>query len=93
MSQLITLELDDKAYEALQRKAKNMGLSVAELVITSLHQQYDLSNSSQVNTENSPQESRQRLLRFAGAVSLGYATGIDNENIEADLAKAYGNEF
>jgi len=26
-------------------------------------------------------------------ISLGYATGTDNESIDADLAKAYANEL
>jgi hypothetical protein len=39
------------------------------------------------------EEANQQLLRFAGAISLGYATGIENESIDTDLAKAYANEF
>ena len=32
----------------------------------------------------------ERLRKFAGAVQIG--TGADNESIDADLARAYGNE-
>ena len=28
-----------------------------------------------------------------GRVSLGYPTGVDNEGIDADLAREYGNEI
>jgi hypothetical protein len=35
----------------------------------------------------------QQLLRYAGAIRLGNATGAGNEEIDADLAKAYANDF
>lgn len=41
-------------------------------------------------------ETHQARLRFrshAGAICLGYPTGADNKSIDADLAKAYGNEL
>jgi hypothetical protein len=38
-------------------------------------------------------EALQRLLRYAGAIRLGNASGADNEGIDADLAKAYANDF
>ncbi|MEH2423181.1 MAG: PIN domain-containing protein [Nostoc sp.] len=43
--------------------------------------------------EVQPEEAHQRLLSYAGVISLGYSTGIDNESIDADLAKAYANDF
>jgi hypothetical protein len=39
------------------------------------------------------EEARQRFRNHAGAISLGYATGIDNESIDADLARAYASEY
>jgi len=30
-------------------------------------------------------------MRHAGAVNLGHPTGVDNESIDADLARAYSN--
>ena len=32
---------------------------------------------------------RERFERHFGAVDLGHATGVDNEQIDADLIKAY----
>ncbi|MBH8564727.1 hypothetical protein I8748_21505 [Nostoc sp. CENA67] len=43
--------------------------------------------------EAKPEQTLQQLLNYAGAISLGYPTGIDNESIDADLAKAYANDF
>lgn len=89
MSQLLTLELSDEVYKALQQQASVVGVSVAELVATSLDTQYSLS----VGHKSDGEEVRQRLLRYAGVISMGYATGTDNESIDADLAKAYDNDL
>ena len=89
MSKVLTLELNDDVYKVLQQQATAVGVSVAELVATSLNRQYSLLVSPQSDSE----EVRQRLLGYAGVISLGYATGIDNEGIDADLAKAYDNNL
>ena len=89
MSKVLTLELNDDVYKVLQQQATAVGVSVAELVATSLNRQYSLLVSPQSDVE----EARQRLLGYAGVISLGYATGIDNEGIDADLAKAYDNNL
>lgn len=89
MSKVLTLELNDDVYKVLQQQASAVGISVAELVAASLNRQYSLSVSPQSDAE----EARQRLLGFAGVISLGYATGADNESIDADLAQAYDNEL
>ena len=87
MSQLLTLELSDEIYAELERQANAAGLSIAEWVVESLKQQ----PNSQTNLERD--KARQNLFRYAGSISLGNATGIDNETIDADLAKAYTDDF
>jgi len=42
-------------------------------------------------TEEGSRAAWERLLRHAGAENLGYATGADNESIDADLAREYGS--
>ena len=37
------------------------------------------------------QAARERFERHFGAVNLGYASGTDNEAIDADLARAYSD--
>lgn len=93
MSQLLTLELSDDVYAALQQQADAVGLSVAELIVTSLDEQHGLLTGTKLQPKVQPEEAHQRLLSYAGAISLSYATGIDNESIDADLAKAYANDF
>lgn len=91
MSQQLTLELSDEVFTDLQQKANAVGLSVTEWIVATLSD-----NSDDVNSDFSltlhPAEARQRFRRHAGAISLGAATGVDNECIDADLAKAYTNE-
>lgn len=40
-------------------------------------------------SEAAKQRARERFERCFGVLNLGYATGIDNEQIDADLAQAY----
>ncbi|BBC23795.1 hypothetical protein [Pseudanabaena sp. ABRG5-3] len=92
MSQQLILEISDDIYLSLQHQANVAKLSVSELLIAQINKKYGaLSNSNLTSAVE--QEARQRLLNYAGVINLGYATGIDNESIDADLAKAYANEF
>ncbi len=93
MSQQLTLEISNEIYATLQQQANAVGLSVSEWLIASLNERYGSLTSSDMDSEVQQKEARQRLLRYAGAISLGDATGIENEDIDADLAKAYANEF
>ena len=40
-------------------------------------------------SEAAKQQARERFERHFGVLDLGYATGADNEQIDADLAQAY----
>lgn len=91
MSQLLTIELNDEIYADLERQAGAAGLSVAEWIVQSLNGQR--SSSKSIQTELQREEARQRLLRYAGSISLGHATGIDNDSIDADLLRAYIDDF
>lgn len=92
MSQQLTLELSDEVYAALQQKANAVGLSITEWSVAALSQQ-----STSVNEVPSSKEqqeaARLRFRNHAGAIRLGCATGADNESIDADLARAYADEY
>ncbi|PZU93190.1 MAG: hypothetical protein DCE90_16790 [Pseudanabaena sp.] len=92
MSQKLILEISDETYQNLQHQANAVSLSVSELLTTQINDRYGI--LSKPNLSNMvEQEARQRLLSYAGVINLGYATGVDNESIDADLAKAYANDF
>lgn len=42
-----------------------------------------------VDDETAADAARKRFRNYAGALSLGEATGVDNDEIDRDLAKAY----
>lgn len=92
MSQQLTLELSDEVYADLQQKADALGLSMTEWVITLLSRQKNSTEGISLSAAPAEQ-ARQQFMSFAGAVNLGHATGIDNEGIDADLAKAYSNDY
>ena len=93
MSQTLTLELSDEAYTAIRGHAETAGTSPAHWIASTLEQQYSSSHAWQMTraqrTEAEKQVARERFERHFGEVDLGYATGVDNEQIDADLAKEY----
>jgi hypothetical protein len=92
MSQQLTLEISDEVYADLQRKASAVGISITEWIVTVLSRQGAAANRVMLSLEQQEQ-ARQKFKSHAGAISLGYATGTDNEAIDADLAKAYADEY
>lgn len=92
MSQHLTLELSDEVYANLQQQANAMGLSVDNWVMALLSRH----GNGVTATEPSAlqlEEARQRFRRHAGAIQLDQPTGVDNESIDADLVRAYANEY
>jgi hypothetical protein len=92
MSQQLTLELSDEMYADLQQKANAVGVSITEWVVVVLNNQSN-GVSKTLHSAEQQEEARQRFRSHAGAISLGYAIGIDNESIDADLARAYADEY
>jgi hypothetical protein len=92
MTRHLTLELSDEIYANLEQKASSVGLPVTEWVVAVLSNQSDGVNEV-LRSVAQQEEACQRFRNHAGAVSLGYATGLDNESIDADLARAYADEY
>ncbi len=90
VSRILTLELRDEVFDTLERQAEVVGTSVAALVARSLERRYGPTPRAE-RTEAEKQAARERFRRHAGAVNLGYATGADNESIDADLAREYAD--
>lgn len=92
MSQRLTLELSDEVYAELQQSANTVGMSIAEWVVSVLSHQGNNTNKV-LHSVAKQEEARQRFRSHAGAISLGCATGAENESIDVDLARAYENEY
>jgi predicted transcriptional regulator len=95
MSYSLTIELSDTVYAALQRHAQSAAQSPAEVAAAALEQCFGspekMPSPGSPNSEADKQAARQRFERHFGAVNLGHATGTDNEEIDADLARAYAD--
>jgi hypothetical protein len=95
MSHPLTVELSDAAYAALEFHARQTAQSPAELAAAALEQQFATADgrgpAGRTPTDAEQQAARERFERHFGAVNLGHPTGADNESIDADLARAYGD--
>lgn len=91
MSQTLRIKLSDRLYAAIRRKAETDGTSPARWVTRVLEHRLGAS-AVEGSPETTEEAARKRFERHFGAVDLGHATGADNEQIDADLAKAYANK-
>ena len=95
MSQTLTLELSDEVYAVIRRQAEAAGTSPAHWIANSLEQQYGHLRTWQSaraqRTEAEKRAARERFERHFGEIDLGKATGVDNEQIDADLAREYAD--
>lgn len=85
----VAFEVPDEVYEACQQMAARHGKRVEECVLEFLAR-----NGTKPRPKLTDEETRaawDRLMRHIGAQNLGYATGADNESIDADLAREYGS--
>lgn len=91
MQRSITIRLGDETYAALRRRARTEGVSPEHMVASVIEHHLESEAASQASGVEAVQQPRRgRLERYFGAVDLGRATGVENEQIDADLAKAYG---
>ena len=83
MSTVMTLEVPDHVYEPLMKAAHRAGQSLEEWILARLRVYASQTGLS----EQESATAMARLLEHAGSVDLGHPTGIDNEQIDADLAR------
>lgn len=76
-------------YELLQAVAPRMGKTTEELAAEWIAK-YSPKPRPPL-TEEEHKAAMDDLRKHAGAASLGYATGADNESIDADLAREYAS--
>ena len=88
MSHTLTLQLEDATYARIREEAAATGVDPEQLVVLLVEK--GLSLRSPQNNYNS---SSQGVEAHFGEISLGYATGADNESIDADLALEYSGNL
>ena len=93
MSQTLTVELSDEVYTSIRRHAEAARTSPAQWIATTLEQQHGGGDEWQdvcsQRTETEKQAARRRFECHFGEIDLGYATRVENEQIDADLARDY----
>jgi hypothetical protein len=67
-------------YATLQQQDSAAGLSIAEWHLLSAQPQPSISSDDRSSDEPQRDEQRQRLLKYAGVISLGYADPEDRSN-------------
>jgi hypothetical protein len=92
MSQQLSLEVSDEIYADIQEKANAVGLSITEWIVAVLSKRSNTVSSIFVSLERQ-EDARQNFKNHAGSISIGHATGLDNHEIDSDLAKAYADEY
>lgn len=96
MSQVLPVEIHDELYAAIELQALRLGTTPATLAAATLAARFDRNRK---NVVCSPSQSGMgqnaevdSLEEMFGSVDLGAPTGLDNDQIDADLAREYGNE-
>ncbi|NET35226.1 MAG: hypothetical protein F6K19_24895 [Cyanothece sp. SIO1E1] len=90
MSQTLTLELNDQIFTAIQRQAEMIGIPPEHLAANLLEQQF-APVFKLLLTEVEKETARAKFEHHFGSINLGYATNVDNESIDADLAREYAS--
>lgn len=90
MSQVLTLELNEQVFAAIEQQAQALGISPAQLVATVLEQRF-VEAFKLFLDEAERNAARQRFEHHFGTLMLEGATDLDNEIIDADILKEYTN--
>jgi hypothetical protein len=95
MSQWLTIELPDETYSVLRERAERAGTTPSALLAADVQWWYrpslGIPRPPDTRTEEEKQAAREQLRRLIGSFSSGRPTGADNEQIDADLAREYGD--
>jgi hypothetical protein len=92
MSHQLTIELSDRAFAVLQQRATVAGITAAEVASSTLEERF---NNGQTRTTNlraaQTGKSTNSLPPWIGSVDIPDPKGLNNEQIDADLAEEYGS--
>ena len=90
MRRILTSEIPDEIYDAIEQAAAQDGLPVG--VWVSRYLSRHLPGERRGPSDEQRQAAIRRFEECLGSVSLGHPTGLDNQSIDRDLAREYGNE-
>ena len=87
MSHALTIELSDDTYAAVRRQAEAAGVPPEAVVAGWVSERVNGNGRSAADLS----AARARFERHFGSVDMGGPLGADNEQIDADLAREYGD--
>jgi hypothetical protein len=90
MSQSLTLEISEQVFVAIQQQAQAIGVSPAQLAAILLERQFPQAFKLLLN-ETEKNAARIRFERHFGGLEIEGSTDLNNESIDADLAKEYAS--
>lgn len=90
MSQILTLEISEQVFAAIQQQAAVTGVAPERLAALWIEQRFTQAPELPVD-EAKKEIARTRFERHFGTLSRDSETSLDNESIDADLAKEYAN--
>lgn len=90
MTQTLTLELNDQFFAAIHQQAQSIGIPPENLAIKLLEQNF-VNMFRLLPTDAEKKRRVSKFERHFGAIDLDVATNLDNESIDADLAKEYAS--
>lgn len=85
----VTIELADEVYQTLEQMSAKQGRPIEDLVL-----EWRAACGPKPRpklTDEQRRAARERLLRYSGAVDSGDPHSSDNERIDRDLEREYGN--
>jgi len=90
MAHSLTLEVPDDLFQPILQQAREAGKTPEEWALARLRQQLPLNEEEQCDVSHEDRTaSIAELVKLAGSADLGYPTGVENEQIDADLSKEY----
>jgi hypothetical protein len=84
MSTNLPIEVSDQAFRALASAAGNVGKTPAELAADVVERAYGLQR-----TKTDPKAAQGEFEKCFGSINLGTPIGVENADIDRDLARAY----
>ncbi|NEO82812.1 MAG: hypothetical protein F6J87_00905 [Spirulina sp. SIO3F2] len=93
MARTVTIELPDELERRVLAQAQAEQISLEAWVLRFISQRLQQAVQSEAATSETRAAGREALMQFAGVLDSSHATGLDNAAIDADLARAYANDF
>ena len=92
MSRILQLEVPDVLFTALNQRAAAEGTKPEVVAVETLQERFGCSqlDSDRQVSETDRRAAQERFERHFGTWDLRGTVGLDNEQIDADLAREYG---